>query len=96
METPVAVELPADAAVAGEAPAVAFELLSAPRGAPDDLNKLSGAGPQVVKKLNDAGVFHYWQLAALNADEATKLDSDLKLNGKIQTWIDQARALVAA
>jgi small subunit ribosomal protein S2 len=49
-----------------------------------------------VKKLNDAGVFHYWQLAALNADEATKLDGDLKLNGKIQTWIDQARALVAA
>jgi small subunit ribosomal protein S2 len=96
METPVAVELPADAAIAGEAPAVAFELLSAPRGAPDDLNKLSGAGPQVVKKLNDAGVFHYWQLAALNADEATKLDGDLKLNGKIQTWIDQARALVAA
>jgi small subunit ribosomal protein S2 len=96
METPVAVELPADAAVAGEAPAVAFELLSAPRGAPDDLNKLSGAGPQVVKKLNDAGVFHYWQLAALNADEATKLDGDLKLNGKIQTWIEQARALVAA
>jgi small subunit ribosomal protein S2 len=96
METPVAVELPADVAVADEAPAVAFELLSAPRGAPDDLNKLSGAGPQVVKKLNDAGVFHYWQLAALNADEATKLDSDLKLNGKIQTWIDQARALVAA
>jgi small subunit ribosomal protein S2 len=96
LETPVAVELPADAAIAGEAPAVAFELLSAPRGAPDDLNKLSGAGPQVVKKLNDAGVFHYWQLAALNADEATKLDGDLKLNGKIQTWIDQARALVAA
>jgi small subunit ribosomal protein S2 len=96
MESPVAVELPTDAAVAGEAPAVAFELLSAPRGAPDDLNKLSGAGPQVVKKLNDAGVFHYWQLAALNADEATKLDGDLKLNGKIQTWIDQARALVAA
>ncbi len=96
LETPVAVELPADAAVTGEAPAVAFELLSAPRGAPDDLNKLSGAGPQVVKKLNDAGVFHYWQLAALNADEATKLDGDLKLNGKIQTWIDQARALVAA
>ena len=94
METPVAVELPAD--VPAEASAVAFELLSAPRGAPDDLNKLSGAGPQVVKKLNDAGVFHYWQIAALNADEATKLDGDLKLNGKIQTWIDQARGLVHA
>ena len=59
-----------------------FELLSAPRGAPDDLAKLHGVGPQVVKKLNDAGVFHYWQIAALTPDEAKKLDQDLKLSGK--------------
>ena len=43
-----------------------FELLTAPRGAPDDLAKLQGVGPQLVKKLNDAGVFHFWQLAALS------------------------------
>jgi small subunit ribosomal protein S2 len=95
-EVPVAEELPADAALAADLPAVAFELLTAPRGAPDDLAKLSGAGPQVVKKLNDAGVFHYWQIGALTADEAAKLDGDLKLNGKIQAWIEQARELAAA
>ncbi len=42
-----------------------FELLAAPRGAPDDLAKLTGVGPQIVKKLNEHGVFHYWQLAAM-------------------------------
>ncbi len=95
MEAPVAVELPAETAVA-ETPAEAFELLSAPRGAPDDLAKLSGAGPQAVKKLNDAGVFHYWQLAAMTAEDAAKLDGELKLNGRVSGWVDQARSLVAA
>ena len=80
-----------------EAPAEAFELLTAPRGAPDDLAKLSGVGPQVVKKLNDGGIFHYWQIASMNADEAAKVDADLKLSGRIgrDKWVDQARALLA-
>ena len=75
-----------------------FELLSAPRGAPDDLAKLSGVGPQIVKKLNDAGIFHYWQLAAMSADDVAKVDAQLKLNGRIARdgWIDQARALLSA
>ena len=42
-----------------------FERLAAPRGAPDDLTKLNGVGPQLEKKLNEAGIFHYWQLAAM-------------------------------
>ena len=81
-----------------EVPADVFELLSAPRGAPDDLAKLPGAGPQIVKKLNDAGVFHYWQLAAMTQVDADKLDADLKLNGRIgrDKWVDQARTLAAA
>ena len=43
----------------------AFELLTAPRGAPDDFSKLTSMGPQIEKKLNDAGIFHFWQLAAM-------------------------------
>ena len=76
----------------------AFELLTAPRGAPDDLAKLSGVGPQIVKKLNDAGVYHFWQLAAMSDADVAKLDADLKLSGRIARdgWVDQARALVAA
>jgi small subunit ribosomal protein S2 len=76
-----------------EPPTEAFELLAAPRGAPDDLAKLTGVGPQIVKKLNDGGVFHYWQIAALSAEQAEKLDADLKLGGRIlrDNWIEQAR-----
>src|SRR5271167_2682731 len=75
-----------------------FELLSAPRGAPDDLAKLTGVGPQIVKKLNEHGVFHYWQLAAMTPDEVTKLDADLRFNGRVarDKWSEQARALMAA
>jgi len=81
-----------------EVPVDRFELLSAPRGAPDDLAKLTGVGPQIVKKLNDHGVFHYWQLAAMTKEETDKLDADLKLNGRADRdhWADQARALIAA
>jgi small subunit ribosomal protein S2 len=105
-ETPVGEVLPAataapaasEAAAAEiEAPVEHFELLAAPRGAPDDLAKLTGVGPQIVKKLNDHGVFHYWQIAALTDGEAAKLDADLKLNGRVgrDRWVEQARALVA-
>jgi len=95
-DAPVEDELPAEAAVNGASTDV-FELLAAPRGAPDDLAKLPGVGPQIVKKLNDAGVFHYWQIAAMTADDVTKVDADLKLAGRIarDNWVDQARNLLA-
>ncbi|MFM8858813.1 MAG: 30S ribosomal protein S2, partial [Methylocystis sp.] len=86
-----------DVSVRGDSAEI-FELLGAPRGAPDDLAKLSGVGPQIVKKLNDAGVFHYWQISAMTVADMEKLDADLKLNGRIQRdgWVEQARGLIAA
>ena len=85
-------------AAAADGATEVFELLAAPRGAPDDLAKLHGVGPQLVKKLNDAGVFHYWQIAAMTPSDVEKLDADLKLNGRIERdgWIEQAKALLAA
>ena len=81
-----------------ETPAEAFELLTAPRGAPDDLAKLGGVGPQLVKKLNDAGIFHYWQIAGMTADDVKSVEQNLKLNGRISRdgWVNQARVLIAA
>ncbi|HEX8665960.1 MAG TPA: 30S ribosomal protein S2 [Beijerinckiaceae bacterium] len=106
-ETPMVEDLPANANEAASAAAAApeapeqteqFELLSAPRGAPDDLTKLNGVGPQLAGKLNDAGVYHYWQLAAMKPEDVAKLDADLKLHGRIDRdgWIGQARALIDA
>jgi small subunit ribosomal protein S2 len=99
LANPIVEELPRVLEAAPEASAeVAFERLVAPRGLPDDLLKLAGAGPQIVKTLNDAGIFHYWQLAALSADEAAKLDAELKLGGRIirDGWVEQAKALADA
>ena len=76
---------------------VVFELLTAPRGAPDDLAKLPGIGPQIVKKLNDAGIYHYWQIAAMTPKTRQRSIADLKLAGRIERdgWIELARGLVA-
>ncbi|WP_407522051.1 30S ribosomal protein S2 [Methylobacterium oryzisoli] len=105
-EEPMAEELPANlnepevAPVDISEPYVGepFELLAAPRGAPDDLTKLTGVGPQLVQKLNDAGIYHYWQVAAMTPEDVAKVDADLKLNGRIDRdgWINQARAFVEA
>lgn len=73
-----------------------LERLTAPRGAADDLSKLTGVGPALEKKLNEYGIFHYWQIAGLSDDAAAAVDADLKLAGRIQrdTWVNQARELV--
>jgi small subunit ribosomal protein S2 len=75
-----------------------FELLTAPRGAPDDLMKLSGMGPELVQKLNDGGLFHFWQFAAMSPADIAKVDADLKLAGRIERdgWVAQARDLAEA
>jgi len=95
-ENPVVEELPTGGDIGEQTEA--FELLTAPRGAPDDLTKLNGVGPQLEKKLNEAGIFHYWQLAAMKAEDVAKIDGDLKLNGRIERdgWIAQARGLIEA
>jgi len=93
-----AMENPVEPALAAAVSGEGFELLTAPRGAPDDLAKLTGVGPQIVKKLNDAGVYHFWQLAAMSEGDVAKLDGDLKLSGRISRdgWVDQARSLASA
>lgn len=74
-----------------------FELLAAPRGAPDDLSKLTGVGPELEKKLNEGGLWHYWQVGAMTPADVAKVDVDLKLNGRIDRdgWVELARTLVA-
>lgn len=94
-EAPMAEMLPADPAAPAQSE---FETLSAPRGAPDDLSKLTGVGPELEKKLNEGGLFHYWQFAAMTPADEAAVDGRLKLNGRIgrDGWIAQARALLDA
>jgi small subunit ribosomal protein S2 len=94
LETPVPEELPGEAA--GAPAGEAFELLTAPRGAPDDLSKLSTMSPIIEKKLNDAGIFHFWQIAAMGPAEVAQIDTTAKLGGRIdrEGWVQQARGIL--
>ncbi|MGY6567453.1 MAG: 30S ribosomal protein S2 [Salinarimonas sp.] len=94
-EAPIVEELPVEVATSSEQTET-FESLAAPRGAPDDLTKLNGVGPELETTLNDGGIFHYWQIAAMNDADIAKVDADLKLNGKITQngWVAQAKALI--
>ncbi len=89
---PIAEDLPASAASAE-----GFVRLSAPQGAPDDFTKLGGVGPQIATNLNEYGIFHFWQLAAMSDADVAALDAALKLNGRAvrDGWLDTARALAA-
>jgi len=99
----VAASVESDAVTAADVAALAestghFEQLAAPRGAPDDLTKLNGVGPQLVQKFNDAGIWHYWQIAAMQPEDVAKIDAELKLNGRLgrDGWIEQSRAFADA
>ena len=48
--------------------------------------------------MNDAGIFHYWQIAAMTTEDAERIDRELKLAGRIgrEAWVNQARGLIAA
>jgi small subunit ribosomal protein S2 len=72
-----------------------FEALSGPRGVADDLKKLPGLSPAVEKQLNDLGIFHFWQIAGLDANAADKIGEEVGLPGRIQGWITQAKQLSA-
>jgi len=72
-----------------------FEALSGPRGVADDLKKLPGISPTIEKKLNDLGLFHYWQIAGLGPDAAHKIGEEVGLPGRVDGWIAQAKEFTA-
>lgn len=93
------VDVGAQADAPGEnLPAAAFKGIEGPRGEADDLKRIDGISVKIEQKLNDAGVFHFWQIADLDADNLAALDRQLKLNGQIgeQNWVAQAKKLVEA
>jgi small subunit ribosomal protein S2 len=78
--------------------AATFKGIEAPRGEPDDLKRITGISPKLEQRLNDAGVFHYWQIADLAPEQMGALDRQLKLKGQIEKeeWVGQAKKLVEA
>jgi len=89
-ETPPIEEVPA-----AKTEELGFEALSGPRGVADDLKKLSGVSPTIEKKLNDLGIFHYWQIAGLGPTAAHNVGEEVGLPGRVDGWIAQAKELGA-
>ena len=84
---------PSKAAAKTEAPKAAPE--AAPAGN-DDLTQLTGVGPAFAKKLNDAGVTSFAQVAAWDAAEIERLDgeiSGLKTKAEKGDWVAEAKKL---
>ncbi|SFB71875.1 50S ribosomal protein L21 [Tropicimonas isoalkanivorans] len=61
----------------------------------DDLKKLSGVGPALEKKLHDAGVTSFAQIAAWTEADIAEMNEKLSFKGRIERegWVDQAKEL---
>ena len=64
-------------------------------GEADDLKLLSGVGPVLEKKLIEAGVTSFAQIAAWTEKDIEEFDEKLSFKGRIERegWVDQAKKL---
>ena len=66
--------------------------LKGPQGDADDLKLIKGVGKVLEGKLNEAGIFHFWQVAALKGDQIEELEQEMSFPGRItrDDWVSQA------
>ena len=86
---------PVAAEISPAAQPTGFQGLAGPRGTADDLKKLTGVSGAIEKKLNDLGIFHYWQLAELDHDTAHQIGEEVGLPSRADAWVTQAKTLTA-
>jgi large subunit ribosomal protein L21 len=84
-----------DAAAPAAKPAKAKAEAPAVAAGGDDLKKLSGVGPALEKKLHEAGVTSFAQIAAWGTDDIAAFDEKLNFKGRIERegWVEQAKTL---
>jgi large subunit ribosomal protein L21 len=59
----------------------------------DDLQQISGIGPTYARRLNEAGVTSFGELAALTPDEIRQRMDLPPWQGNVESWIEQAKSL---
>lgn len=69
--------------------------LAKPFGMADDLKLIKGVGAVLERRLNEAGIFHFWQIADLRKAQMDALETVLRFPGRMtrDNWKAQARAL---
>jgi NADH-quinone oxidoreductase subunit E len=65
---------------------------------PDDLKVIDGIGPKLEQVLNKLGILTFSQIAAWSPSDVSRIDDQLKLNGRIarDDWAGQAKKLAEA
>ena len=73
-----------------------FRKLDKAHGKPDDLELIGGIGPTIAKKLNGLGIFHFWQIAAMTAEDIASVEHDVGFAGRAERdeWKAQAGELM--
>ena len=72
-----------------------LKYLDGPEGDPDDLKLISGVGPVLEEKLNELGIYHFWQIAKFEQKDIDLVNDAMAFPGRIERdeWIDQAANL---
>lgn len=85
----------ADAKPAKKAAAKPAAKKAAATDGADDLKKLSGVGPALEKKLIEAGVTSFAQIAGWSTADIADMDEKLSFKGRIdrEDWVAQAKTL---
>jgi len=73
----------------------ATKAASKSEGSAEDLKQLSGVGPALEKKLHEAGVTTFAQIAGWSAADIADMDEKLSFKGRIERegWVEQAKTL---
>lgn len=70
-----------------------FEVLPGPRGVPDNLRLLPHFPPNMEKRFNDLGIYHFWQIAGLSPAAAKYIGEEVGLPGRMEVWRIRAEQL---
>ena len=72
-----------------------LKYLDAPEGEADDLKSILGVGPVLENKLNDLGIYHFWQIAKFEQKDIELVNDAMAFPGRIERdeWVDQAKKL---
>lgn len=72
-----------------------LKYLDGPEGEADDLKLISGVGPVLEEKLNELGIYHFWQIAKFEQKDIDLVNDAMAFPGRIERdeWIAQSQNL---
>jgi large subunit ribosomal protein L19 len=77
--------------------AAAWKGFRKPKGAPDDLTRITGITPELAARLMQLGCIKFEQIANFSDEDIANVDEALSLEGAIEKndWVNQAQRLAA-